>query len=181
MTPGMNPLLRQLTGGDRRSIGAARAVVKLVLNDLRRFPVVLNGMTNPDPLLRMRCSDVVEKVTTERPGVLAPYRARMLDMAAAAQQQEVRWHLAQVLPRLLLDAGERRRVLDILAEYLRDKSSIVRTFSMQAMAEIAEQDPQLRTSILRQLEELTQAGSPAMRSRGRKLIARLKEVQRSAS
>ena len=45
---------------------------------------------------------------------------------------------------------------------------------MQAMAEIAAQDSTLRTSVLERLEELTQSGSPAMRSRGRRLIARMK-------
>ena len=50
---------------------------------------------------------------------------------------------------------------------------IVKTFSMQALADIAEQDADLRPSILMQLQELTRTGSPAMQSRGRKLLARL--------
>ena len=41
------------------------------------------------------------------------------------------------------------------------------------LADIAEKDADLRPSIVVQLQELTRTGSPAMQSRGRKLLARL--------
>jgi hypothetical protein len=44
---------------------------------------------------------------------------------------------------------------------------------MQALADIAAQDDALRPAIVAQLEALTRTGSPAMQSRGRKLLARL--------
>ena len=45
---------------------------------------------------------------------------------------------------------------------------------MQALANIAAQDANLREPIIRRLEELTRSGSPAMQCRGRKLLAKLK-------
>lgn len=156
-------------------------MVDLVRADPSRFPVVLNGITDPDPLIRMRCADVAEKVTARAPELLAPYKTRMIAMAAVEQQQEVRWHLAQILPRLALNGVERRQVLRVLVGYLKDKSSIVRTFSMQAMADLAEQELQLKSGILRELEQLTRSGSPAMKSRGRKLIERLQSIESRGS
>ncbi|MFN0299988.1 MAG: hypothetical protein ACKVQU_06500 [Burkholderiales bacterium] len=70
---------------------------------------------------------------------------------------------------------ERRRVIDILNGYLTDRSSIVKTFAMQALADIALQDAELRGPIVEQLPELTRSGSPAMKSRGRKLLASLQQ------
>jgi len=64
-------------------------------------------------------------------------------------------------------------VFKILSEYLADKSRIVKTFTMQAMADIAEQDKDLKPGIIQKLEVLTREGSPAMKSRGRKLLAKL--------
>jgi hypothetical protein len=59
-----------------------------------------------------------------------------------------------------------------LRGYLDDSSSIVRTNAMEALADLAERDAGLRSSIIPMLECLTATGSPAMRSRGRKLLRR---------
>jgi len=70
-----------------------------------------------------------------------------------------------------------RIATEILYSYLEDRSRIVKTFSMQALADLAIQDPELRGSIVERLEELTRTGSPAMKSRGKKLLARLARPQ----
>jgi hypothetical protein len=46
---------------------------------------------------------------------------------------------------------------------------------MQALSDIAERDAELRIPIIKRLEELTRTGSPAMRSRGRRLLTKLKK------
>ncbi|MFY9270167.1 MAG: hypothetical protein WAO55_10525 [Candidatus Manganitrophaceae bacterium] len=173
----MNAFLQQMKGGDRRSIGAVPEVVKQVITDPSLFPVLFDGMTDPDPLIRMRCADAIEKITAGHPEYLSPYKRRLIQLAGAAKQQEVRWHMAQLLSRLELSRPERRRVVEILSDYLVDTSKIVKTFSMQTLADIAAQDLELRGPIIARLEKLTRTGSPAMKSRGRKLLARLKQPQ----
>lgn len=175
---GESTLLRQLTEGDRRSVRGVAEVVDQVLSDPRLFPIVFDGISAPDPLIRMRCSDAAEKITASRPEYLAPYKNRLIALAEASEQQEVRWHLAQLLSRVELNRPERRRVVAIMSAYLKDKSRIVRTFSMQTLADIAARDPELRGSIVRRLAGLTRSGSPAMKSRGRKLLERLKQTYR---
>lgn len=171
----MKDILRQLQGGDRRSIRGVPEVVDQVIDNPDLFPVVFNGMAGADPLVRMRCADAVEKITVVHPEYLAAYKTRVIRLAAIAEQQEVRWHLAQLLSRLELSARERRRVVEILTGYRIDTSSIVKTLAMQALAEIAAQDCELRAPIVKRLRTLTRTGSPAMKSRGRKLLARLSE------
>jgi hypothetical protein len=122
----------------------------------------------------MCAADAVEKLAVRHPEYLQPYKVRFIGEVAHVNQQEVRWHVAQLFSRLDLNGDERRAVAAILSGYLEDKSKIVKTFSMQALADIAMQDEALRPPIVRQLEELTRTGSPAMQSRGRKLLARLK-------
>jgi hypothetical protein len=51
----------------------------------------------------------------------------------------------------------------------------VETFAMQALADVAGRDAELRGPIVRRLRVLTRTGSPAMRSRGMKLLAELNE------
>ncbi len=166
-------LLTRLSGGDRRSIGAAEEVVAEVLDDLGLFGIVFEGMLSEDPVVRMRAADVVEKVTAVHSECLVPFKDRLLGQVAAIDQQEVRWHVAQMLPRLELDAGERAIAVDVLLGYLEDNSKIVKTFAMQALAELALVDEQLRPRVVPLLQELTETGSPAMVSRGRKLLQKL--------
>lgn len=173
----MNTLLRQLQGGDRRSIGAVPAVVRQVLADLRLFPIVFEAIGDADPLLCMRCADAVEKITAVRPELLAAHKRQLIALARSATQKEVRWHLAQLLSRVALSKPERGRVLEILDGYLTDPSRIVKTFAMQALADIASHDAELRDPIVSRLQELTRTGSPAMKSRGRKLLATLRRTR----
>ena len=170
----MHPLLLKLTGKDRRSIGESNRVVAKVLADPGLFGVLFDGMLADDPLIRMRAADAVEKITLAHPEYLRSYKSKLIRQVAKVEQQEVRWHVALMFSRLTLTRKERRVVVGILLDYLKDESKIVKTFSMQALADIAEQDAVLRPSIVKLLEKLTRTGSPAMQSRGRKLLAKLK-------
>jgi hypothetical protein len=172
----MQPLLRKLQGRDRRSIGRANEVVTEVLAHPRQFGAVFEGMRADDPVLRMRCADAVEKITAQHPELLRPYKSTLIRVVAKIDQPEVRWHVAQLFSRLALKPAERQAVVSILNDYLEDESRIVKTFAMQALADLAEQDTRLRPSIIRRLEALTRTGSPAMKSRGRKLLAALRRV-----
>jgi hypothetical protein len=166
-------ILTSLSGGDRRSTGRSDEVVAIVLADPVLFGRLIEGMSNPDPLIRMRAADAAEKVTIQQPELLQPYKDLLLNQVATIEQQEVRWHVAQMLPRLELSPAERRQVLEILLGYLDDESKIVKTFAMQGLADLAWKDPQLRPVVLPVLVDLTASGSPAMRSRGRKLLKQL--------
>ena len=170
----MNDVLKKLEGGDRRSIGRVDEVVAEVLNDPSLFEAVFNAMLSDDPIIRMRSADAVEKITAKHPEYLQPYKRKLIQQVAKIEQQEVRWHVAQMFPRLELSKEERAVIVEILLDYLNDKSKIVKTFSMQALADFAERDASLRFKVIKLLEELTRTGSPAMQSRGRKLLERLK-------
>jgi hypothetical protein len=108
------------------------------------------------------------------PELLAPFKAKLLKQVARIEQQEVRWHAAQMFSRLKWSKRERRALMEILADYLGDESRIVKTFAMQAMADIAAADEELRSGTIARLEQLARTGSPAMKSRGKKLLAKLK-------
>jgi hypothetical protein len=78
-----------------------------------------------------------------------------------------------MLPRLELTEKERETAVEILLHYLDDDSRIVKTFSMQALADLAQTDASLRPRVVPLLEELTETGSSAMKSRGRRLLQTL--------
>ena len=164
------PILQKLSEGDLRTTGASEEVAAEVLANPSLFAELFEGMIHADPHIRMRATDAVEKVTRGHPEYLQPYKEKPISHVALIEQQEVRWHAAQLFCRLDLNAEERGRVRDILLEYLEDRSKIVKTFAMQAMADLAMKDKTLKQETINILEELTLTGSPAMRSRVRKLL-----------
>lgn len=170
----MDSFITILSGGDRRSLGRSGDVVREVLARPERFGELVDAMACDDPVVRMRAADAAEKATRSAPELLAPHRRRLMGTVAHIDQKEVRWHVAQLLPRLRLGGAGRRAALGILYQYLRDSSSIVRTFAMQAMADLADQDRSLLAEVLPVIEACAEQGTPAMRSRGRLLLARFK-------
>jgi hypothetical protein len=169
----MHLILRKLEGGDRRSIGRSNEVVADVIADPRLFGAVFSGLQSDDVVLRARVADAIEKITARHPEYLRPYKRQLIGPLARVNQKEVRWHVAQMFPRIPWNPSERQRVLDILTDYLNDESSIVKTFAMQALADLARDTPELIPQALLHLEELTAIGTPAMKARGRKLLAKL--------
>jgi len=166
----MHPILKKLSGGDRRSIGRSNEVVAQELAHPAQIRHVFAGLTTDDPVIRMRAADAIEKITARRPELLRPYKRKLLTIAGSSDQQEIRWHAALILPPLELTKKERAVALDILFDYLHDKSSIVKTWAMQAIWDLAASDAKLKDQIIPLIEELTQVGTAAMRARGRNLL-----------
>lgn len=160
-----------LEGSDRRSIGRSDDVAQLVRREPRRFRELMRCLWNENPVVRVRAADAAEKVSAKNPPLLDRYNAKILGLLAEAQQIELRWHLALMVPRLRLTAPERQRAVAALQRYLDDRSSIVKTFALQGLADLARDDSVGVHGKLRLLlEQAVQSGTPAMKARARKLL-----------
>jgi hypothetical protein len=169
-------ILSLLEGKDRREIGRSDEVAAVVTKNPRLFPRLMAGLWSEDRLLRMRAADAAEKVTRKKPGLLSPYKKELLGLMADAEEQELRWHLAVMVPRCVLNVKERQLATSLLNRYLEDRSSIVRTFALQGLADLAQGDPALRPAVIELLRESTRSGTPAMKARGRKLLLHLERL-----
>jgi hypothetical protein len=114
----------RLKGGDLRSIGRSEQVVKRVLRNPLLFQGLFNGILSEDKVVRARCADAVEKVTRVHPKYLQRFKRQLLDKVAGITQQEVRWHVAQMLPRLKLTSSERAATVPLSVSWIEgpDKS-----------------------------------------------------------
>lgn len=157
-------------------IGQSDRVAAMVSNDAKLFPALIGGLWSADLLVRMRAADAAEKVTRKHPELLKPYKKELLGLMSEAQEQELRWHLAVMVPRLLLNAKERQSAMSLLEGYLEDRSSIVKTFALQGLADLAQAEPGFRTRVVEILCEATRRGTPAMKARSRKLLRRLGRI-----
>lgn len=167
-------MLQKLRGDDLRSIGKADEVVQDILNDPSLFKEVFEGMLNKDPVIRMRSADAIEKVSVKHPEYLQPFKSKLINHVSKIEQQEVRWHVAQMFSYIETSKIERNKIIKILLSYIvTDESKIVKTFSMQTLADFAEKDEQIKPRRINMIKGVIKNGSPAIISRGKKLLKQL--------
>jgi hypothetical protein len=166
----MHDILSILEEGDLRSIGRVHDVLELVDDQPDLFPEVIQAMRHKDPGIRMRASDAVEKITRTKPDYLQPHKALIIETVLESEQQEVRWHLAQIVPRLELTSKDRTVVIKEFFSYLKDPSKIVQTNTLQALVDLAWEDDDLFNKVRAEVERLVDEGSPAVSNRARKLF-----------
>ena len=169
----MSSILKKLQGGDLRSIGRANEVAQEVQDNPVLFESVFVGLTNDDPVVRMRAADVIEKVTQSKPELLFGHTSKVISLLANSKQQEVCWHLAQIAPRLKYNELQEKEIIECLKSYLVHKSKIVQVSAMESLAIIAERNTDLLNEVIKIITKLKATGSPAVQSRGRKLLHRL--------
>ena len=162
-----------LSGGDRRSIGHVSDVVDFVLDHPEQLAVLIDGMTDEDEVIGMRCADATEKISAIRPKWFASFRARLIHIAQDSAQQEVRWHMAQIIPRIGLAASDREAAVALLFVYLEDKSRIVTVSSLSALVALAQYDASLTRKLTPRVKNFAINGSPAERSRAKRLLAKM--------
>jgi hypothetical protein len=169
----MDMIEKLLSVGDLRTAGKSEKVIKLVLANPKLFDNVVNSILSDNPGTRMRASDAVEKISIEHADWLKPYKKLFLSRIAEIDQKEVKWHVAQILPRFTLTQSEREKVFNLMKKYLDDKSQIVKTFAMQALTDIAMQDTTYVDSVRTIVKNLMDNGAPSQKSRGKKLLKTL--------
>lgn len=170
----MKSILTELAGGDRRSIGQANHVVERICKTPALLADIVGGLTHDDPLIRMRCADVAEKVSAAHPEWLQPYKRTILSCAGRVQEKEVRWHMAQLIPRLKLSPSQRRAAIALLFTYCEDSSQIVKTCAMQALFDMSESDTELGARVRPILYAAVAAGRGATRARAKKLLSNIR-------
>ncbi|WP_214842245.1 hypothetical protein [Exiguobacterium sp. s150] len=160
-----------LWGGDLRSIGRVDEVVEFVGDDPGRFSELMTGLTDAHPVVRMRSADAVEKVTRHHPKLLQAHQASLFEQLHRATQHEVRWHLAQLMPRMRWTEEEAAEIVHVLIGWIdTETSNIVIVNSLQALFDLSMFHPCFREEVVALLEANLESGSPAVKSRCKKCL-----------
>lgn len=163
-------LRAKLSGGDRRSIGQVPEVIRLVEGEPARFETLVSLMNDDDTIVAMRACDAIEKLTADHISWLEGHQAFILTKVAHRTEAEIRWHVAQLLPRLSLSARQKPLAVLILRGYLNDKSGIVRTCALESFCRLAQADETMRDEAKALVTEATVSGTPAVKARARRLL-----------
>jgi hypothetical protein len=169
-------------GQGRISVGRAEEVAALVLSQPKLFSKLMECLWDEDPGVVNRAAHALERVTRDgqpRPvAQLNSWKTSLLGLLPEAGENKLRWHLALTAPRLTLTRPECARTAAVLQSWLEDdSSSIVKTMSLQGLADLTRQDQFLLPTVLDLLRIHGRSGTPAMRARSRLLLARLEKTR----
>ncbi len=160
-----------LSEGDKRTVNNVDTVVAYTLKDNQAADVLVACLRSRDEGLAMRAADALEKVFAKQPGLLTPYTSQLVKTLLSCSQKEVQWHLAQILPSMPLTKDQTSQAAKIwIDNFYHSKSSIVRTFSLQAMHDVSGNNPDLRSVYEGMISYALAKGTPAMKSRAKILL-----------
>ena len=159
-----------LQGGDLRSIGAANALVDEI-NSQEKFDALVELLFHDDRKVAMRAADAIEKVTLNQPEFLKPHKQKILLLISNAQHIELKWHLAQLAPRVDWAKSELSKVADALVRWCLDsgESKIVRVNALQSLHNLASTNPHLQNKLKPTVAQLKAENIPSINARLRKL------------
>jgi hypothetical protein len=169
-----------LKGNDLRSIGKSNEVVALVTNNPLLFDEVFNGIFHEDKVIRARCADAIEKVAQKFPHYIQKKKSIILKNLGKFDQKEVVWHIALMLGLLKLTPKETERIFIQLFKWLNFSDSIiVKVACMQTLSQHSMKHKKYLKSVRDEIQKQMINGTPAIKARGRHLLADFEKLKSS--
>jgi len=170
----VNAVRGKLTGGTRTSVGAADEVIQKFLKNTSGISSIYELFLDEDPVVAMRASYVAMKVAEQKPDSVEPFAKDLLKNLNLYNQQEVRWHIPQLLAHLNLTLAQRRKAYEVLMEWSEtDKSKIVGYYSLQTAANFAETDDKILQDFIPRLKKANKLGAKSIQNRCKKIAKQL--------
>lgn len=163
-----------LSGGTRTSVGEADQVIAEMLKAPAGLNEIYKLFLDADPVVAMRASYVAMKVAEQEPESVKPFAKDLLADLGLYTQQEVRWHIPQLLVHLQLTNDERRKAYEMVMNWAEtDKSKIVGYYGYQAAADFVAQDQDLLQDFIPRIRNANKTGAKSIQNRCKKIAKQL--------
>ena len=159
-----------LLGKDLRTIRQNNVVVNSI-HDQRTFDELFSLVFHHERTLVMRAIDAIEKVTAKHPEFLITHKSQLIEVLNSADHKELKWHIAQLLPRVDLTVAELEGVWHKLAYWALNKteSKIVRVNALQGLFDLSKFNPELKNDFEKITSTVEHEAIPSIQARIRKL------------
>lgn len=120
-------------------------------------------------------ANVARRVSARAPGVLRRYANVLIELAfeIPPEQWQARGHLLLTSVLNTATHDQRIRLLPLARLLVENERNALRAIGLEAMAILAAAEPELRDEVSTLLERCRHIGTPAMRSRARRMILSL--------
>ena len=170
----MSGLRESLTGGTRTSVGDADKVILKLLKTPSGLDEIYKLFLDQDSVIAMRASYVAMRVAEQKPETVKPFAKDLLKDLELYTQQEVRWHIPQLLVHLDLTKAQKRRAYEVVMDWAEtDKSKIVGYYGFQAAADFAETDEVLLQDFIPRIRKANKTGAKSIQNRCKKIAKQL--------
>ena len=161
---------KELDGDDLRSIGNANKIVSLV-RDQSSFDQLFRLLFHAKRQIVMRAADAIEKLTIQHPEYLTPHKKELFEISLHDNKIELKWHLAQLLPRIEFNKAEKRKAWEILFEWASNKneSKIVRVNALQGLDILLPTMTEQKEELMDLVASVYKENIPSINARIRKL------------
>jgi hypothetical protein len=163
-----------LSGGNRTSVGDADKVINKLLKSPAGLSEIYSLFLDEDPVIAMRASYVAMRVAEQKPESVYPFTKELLKNLGLYTQQEVRWHIPQLLVHLNLTKAQKRKAYEVIMDWAEtDKSKIVGYYSFQTAADFAESDDLLFQDFVPRIRKANKNGAKSIQNRCKKIAKQL--------
>lgn len=167
-------LREMLSGGNRTSVGRAAEVIDLASESESALESIYDLFFDQDPVIVMRSSYVAMRIAEQNPQSVEPFKGFILKNLANFKQQEIRWHVPQLLMHVNLKPNETKLVYDTLMNWAEtDSSKIVAYYCLPTAAKLAEPNEELLNDFVPRLRLLSQQGAKSVSNRCKKIAKQL--------
>jgi hypothetical protein len=170
----MASLKDKISGGTRTSVGNADTVIQAFLKNPSGLSEVYDLFLDSDPVVAMRSSYIAMRIAEQNPDSVKPFTKDLLKNLERYTQQEVRWHIPQLLVHLDLTKAQKRRAYEVIMNWAEtDKSKIVGYYGFQAAADFAETDEVLLQDFIPRIKAANKTGAKSIQNRCKKIAKQL--------
>ena len=163
-----------LSGGTRTSVGDADQVITKLLKAPAGLTEDYKLFLDEDPVVAMRASYVAMRVAEQKPESVKPFAKDLLKNLELYTQQEVRWHIPQLLVHLDLTKAQKKKAYEVIMDWAEtDKSKIVGYYGFQAAADFAETDADLLKDFIPRIRKANKTGAKSIQNRCKKIAKQL--------
>jgi hypothetical protein len=151
-------------------------IVQWVSGNRARFHKLMRVFLSFESTLASRASWPISVIVSQTPGLLIPYLGAYLKVAATPNAPvAVKRNAMRSLQFLTIPRAHQSAVANLAMGFFRNRREAiaVRVFSMTVLGKLCSQYPDLKNELIPLLEDELPTGTPAFRSRGRKILRSL--------
>ena len=163
-----------LSRGTRTSIGDADQVIHKLLKAPSGLTELYKLFLDEDPVVAMRSSFFAMRVAEQMPESVEPFTKDLLKNLELYTQQEVRWHIPQLLIHLDLTKAQKKRAYEVVMEWAEtSQSKIVGYYGFPAAADFAKTDQALLQDFIPRISKANKTGAKSIQNRCKKFAKQL--------
>lgn len=162
----------------QRSLAQRNKIISYVAKDPKRFAELIDIFLEGPYRITQYASWPITVCAERYPDLLKPHLKKLVkNLRREGLHDAVKRNTVRSLQFIDVPKSLQGEVVDVCFKYLTgDEALAIKVFSMTVLARIAKDQPELKNELIPIIEDQMPYGSPGLRSRGSKILKKLKAL-----